>query len=239
MGLWLAGGTNARQPRPQGIHRRLPAAQDLADRVSAYDEHAQALAWRATSILYAMNSATRAGSAGPISRGMLDAVLQFEGVLCEICAAMEREAQLKFGPLRRVLRLQRRESRLVRFSPSWTPPPRRSRLGTPLAPRWRWGKSGWRWGRSKRTLRSWPPPRPRRPWRFNSSNPLSASATKCASSRLSFHLASPQYLMGTTAAGDNLLAGTGWAENVPNDTTILSFFSLNLIPVIHAVFASA
>ncbi|KAJ7266380.1 hypothetical protein B0H12DRAFT_159313 [Mycena haematopus] len=92
------------------------AVWDLADRISAYDKHAQALAWRAASILYAMNSATRARSAGPISQGMLDAVLQFEGILCEICAAMEHEAQLKLGPLRRVLGLQRRESRLVRFS---------------------------------------------------------------------------------------------------------------------------
>ncbi|KAJ7479722.1 hypothetical protein FB451DRAFT_1239684 [Mycena latifolia] len=89
------------------------AVWDLADRVSASDENAQALAWRAVGILDAIYNAVGGGTS-PIPPSMLADIVKFEHLLRDISTAMEE--QLKQGRLRRVLHLRKRESRLARFT---------------------------------------------------------------------------------------------------------------------------
>ncbi|KAJ7479683.1 hypothetical protein FB451DRAFT_1365419 [Mycena latifolia] len=89
------------------------AVWDLADRVSASDENAQALAWRAVGILDAIYNAVGGGTS-PIPPSMLADIVKFEVLLRKISIAMEE--QLKQGRLRRVLHLRIRESRLARFT---------------------------------------------------------------------------------------------------------------------------
>ncbi|KAJ7479684.1 hypothetical protein FB451DRAFT_163858 [Mycena latifolia] len=89
------------------------AVWDLADRVSASDENAQALAWRAVGILDAIYNAVGGGTS-PIPPSMLADIVKFEALLREISTAMNE--QLKQGRLRRVLHLRKRESGLARFT---------------------------------------------------------------------------------------------------------------------------
>ncbi|KAJ7192679.1 hypothetical protein GGX14DRAFT_479842, partial [Mycena pura] len=89
------------------------AVWDLAERISAADENAQALAWRLVGILDAIYNAVGAGGSA-ISPGMLQDILNFEELLREISMAMA--AQLKPGRFRRMLRLRKHESRLTRFT---------------------------------------------------------------------------------------------------------------------------
>ncbi|KAJ7909049.1 hypothetical protein B0H13DRAFT_1878068 [Mycena leptocephala] len=83
-------------------------------RVSTSDEDARVLAWRAVSILDAIYNAVGEGTSATISPGMLQDVLKFEELLHEISTAME--AHLKPRWARRMLRLRKRESQLVRFT---------------------------------------------------------------------------------------------------------------------------
>ncbi|KAJ7479619.1 hypothetical protein FB451DRAFT_1239417 [Mycena latifolia] len=89
------------------------AVWDLADRVSASDENAQALAWRVVGILDAIYNAVGGGTS-PIPPSMLADIVKFEALLRDISTAMEE--QLKQGRLRRVLHLRKREGRLARFT---------------------------------------------------------------------------------------------------------------------------
>ncbi|KAJ7506955.1 hypothetical protein B0H11DRAFT_1969636 [Mycena galericulata] len=84
---------------------------DLADRMSAFDENAQALASRAVGIFDATFNAV--GRSATISPGMLQDILKFEELLREITTTIE--AQLKPGPFRRLLRLRKHENRLAGF----------------------------------------------------------------------------------------------------------------------------
>ncbi|KAJ7909053.1 hypothetical protein B0H13DRAFT_1878072 [Mycena leptocephala] len=90
------------------------AVWDLADRVSTSDEDARVLAWRVVSILDAIYNAVGEGTSATISPGMLQDVLKFEELLHEISTAME--AHLKPRWVRRMLRLRKHESQLVRFT---------------------------------------------------------------------------------------------------------------------------
>ncbi|KAJ7479685.1 hypothetical protein FB451DRAFT_163871 [Mycena latifolia] len=89
------------------------AVWDLADRVSASNDNAQALAWRVVGILDAIYNAVGGGTS-PMPPSMLANIVKFEKLLREISTAMEE--QLKQGRLRRVLHLRKRESRLTRFT---------------------------------------------------------------------------------------------------------------------------
>ncbi|KAJ7689721.1 hypothetical protein B0H17DRAFT_1066115 [Mycena rosella] len=88
------------------------AVWDLAERVSASDENAQALARRAVGILDVIYKAV--GGAGPVSPELLQEMVKFEELLREISAAMEE--YLKAGRVRRVLYLRKQESRLTQFT---------------------------------------------------------------------------------------------------------------------------
>jgi len=90
------------------------AVWDLADRVSTSDEGARVLAWRAVGILDAIYNAVGEGTSTTISPGLLQDVLKFEELLHEISTAME--AHLKPRWVRRMLRLRKLESQLVRFT---------------------------------------------------------------------------------------------------------------------------
>ncbi|KAJ6521654.1 hypothetical protein DFH09DRAFT_1372965 [Mycena vulgaris] len=91
------------------------AVWDLADRVSTSDENARALAWRAFSILVAIDNAVGGVDSGSISPGMSQEILKFAQLLGEISAAMED--QLKAARFfRRVLYLWKHESQLAGFT---------------------------------------------------------------------------------------------------------------------------
>ncbi|KAJ7689722.1 hypothetical protein B0H17DRAFT_1066122 [Mycena rosella] len=88
------------------------AVWDLAERVSASDENAQALAHRVTGILDTISKSV--GKTGSVSPEMQREIDKFNALLDEISAAMK--GHLKAGRLRRVLHLRRQESRLAQFT---------------------------------------------------------------------------------------------------------------------------
>ncbi|KAJ6545523.1 hypothetical protein B0H19DRAFT_1167900 [Mycena capillaripes] len=89
------------------------AVWDLADRISASDENAQALAWRLVGILDTIYNAV-GGGVNAVSPRMLQDILKFEELLHEISTAMA--AKLKQGRFHGVLRLRKHESQLARFT---------------------------------------------------------------------------------------------------------------------------
>ncbi|KAJ7863438.1 hypothetical protein B0H14DRAFT_468173 [Mycena olivaceomarginata] len=86
---------------------------DLADRMAASDANAEALTWRAFTILETIHNSIDSNKTVPPPH-LLHSIVQFEQLLIEIRTAMEVLANE--NRVLRVLRLRRNESQLAKFT---------------------------------------------------------------------------------------------------------------------------
>ncbi|KAJ6603464.1 hypothetical protein DFH09DRAFT_394036 [Mycena vulgaris] len=86
----------------------------LADRISASDANAEALAWRAVTILDTIYNSVNPTDPGNVPPQLLHNIEQFERLLTTIYTAMDSIARI--GRIRRVLNLRQTESELAKFA---------------------------------------------------------------------------------------------------------------------------